>query len=130
MGIVEPKVSVAQLKEGMRIAATDGRETHQALPAVTTDSLKGSKADANDPKSEYYGAKTLDRDGYRTNRELGNKINEAFKQLKKTDQHGPQFVLAWRLYPNKDHPRWNWDKAHSCGCGCGGMAPQDDPAKK
>jgi hypothetical protein len=28
-------------------------------------------------------------------------------------------VLGWRLYPNKDHPRWGAEDVHSCGCGCG-----------
>jgi hypothetical protein len=40
------------------------------------------------------------------------------RSKKVSDKHGAHFVLGWRLYPNKDHPRWNQD-VHSCGCGCG-----------
>jgi hypothetical protein len=28
-------------------------------------------------------------------------------------------VLGWRLYPNKNHPRWKAKDDHACGCGCG-----------
>jgi hypothetical protein len=40
------------------------------------------------------------------------------KAKKATDKYGAHFVLGWRLYPNKEHPRWSKD-VHSCGCGCG-----------
>jgi hypothetical protein len=42
------------------------------------------------------------------------------RTVKKQDKNGAQFLLGWRLYPNRDHPRWKNNKdAHSCGCGCG-----------
>ena len=31
--------------------------------------------------------------------------------------------MAWRLYPDKDHPRWQI--ADGCGCGCGCYSSED-----
>ena len=46
-------------------------------------------------------------------------IAKAVKAKKNADKNGSHFVLGWRLYPNKAHPRWNSKDVHSCGCGCG-----------
>ncbi len=41
---------------------------------------------------------------------------EAAERAKKTnDGHGAQFVLGWRLYPNKDHLRQGGEVCISCG---------------
>ena len=37
------------------------------------------------------------------------------------DPHGSPWLLSWRMYPNKDHPRWKQDDC--CGCNCGCVAP-------
>jgi hypothetical protein len=55
----------------------------------------------------------FDTKGYGANRELGRRIQEAFTELKA----GKGFVMAWRIYPDKEHPRWQI--ADGCGCGCG-----------
>ena len=41
------------------------------------------------------------------------------KHVDATDKSGQHFLLGWRLYPNRDHPRWKNKNVHSCGCGCG-----------
>jgi hypothetical protein len=64
----------------------------------------------------------FDIDGHDTNRELARRINAAFDELKP----GKGFVLAWRIYAEKDHPRWK--VADGCGCGCGcHSAPGETP---
>ena len=73
----------------------------RGLPGVKTDS------------------KVVDRNAHAQNGELGKRISNAVHALKKADKNGPLFVLGWRLYPNKEHPRWNGKDVHSCGCGCG-----------
>jgi hypothetical protein len=66
----------------------------------------------------------FDTEGYGTNRELGRRIQEAFTELKA----GKGFVMAWRLYPDKDHPRWQI--ADGCGCGCGCHNVEEPPTPK
>jgi hypothetical protein len=70
--------------------------------------LPGVKADAV----------TMGPEEYKKNRELARRINDAVSAVKGGDENGPHFVLGWRLYPNKDHPRWKEKQSHSCGCGC------------
>ncbi len=99
MPAIYPKVSRAQLKKGARRTATGAGRV--ALPGVKTD------------------AKEVNKNDYAANRELARLINKAMKAAKKSDKAGQQFVLGWRLYPNKNHPRWKDRDAHACGCGCG-----------
>ena len=75
-------------------------------------SLPGMKTDAKH-------AKATDKCGYKANRDLAEMISKAVQAKKNSDKNGAHFVLGWRLYPNKDHPRWNKKDVHSCGCGCG-----------
>jgi len=97
-----PKVSRAKLKKGaMRTSEGKGRVL---LPGVKTDAKH---------------VQATDKLGYKANRELADMIAEAVRAKKKSDKSGAPFVLGWRLYPNKDHPRWNSKDVHSCGCGCG-----------
>jgi hypothetical protein len=73
----------------------------------------------------------FDTERYGSNRELARRIGEAFSEIKA----GKGFLMAWRIYPDKDHPRW--DVANGCGCGCscsasdsGGQHFRSKPAKR
>ncbi|MFZ0839829.1 MAG: hypothetical protein WAM77_20385 [Xanthobacteraceae bacterium] len=99
MPAIYPKVSRAKLKQGAR--KTSSGRGRVALPGVKTD------------------AKQINKGDYADNRELARLISKAMRAAKKSDKAGQQFVLGWRLYPNKNHPRWKDREAHACGCGCG-----------
>jgi hypothetical protein len=99
---IGPRLKSQHLAEGLRIKLVDGREHHAGLLGVTADSKRDWNSD------------------------LAKSIDAAFKKHKTTDEHGPHFLLAWRLYPNKEHPRWQVEEPHSCGCGCGNIAPLPD----
>ncbi len=103
MGITGPLMSPKALKAGAEHTRKGTKKV--ALPGVKTD------------------AETMDAAAVRANRKLEKKISAAYASLKPGDEHGPQWVLGWRLYPNKDHPVWKKGrKEHFCGCGCGGFA--------
>ena len=118
---VNPKLTAAQLRKSAR--KTSEGKGFAPLPGVRTDAKAAATADPNDPNSPYHGSTHHDPDGYRKNRKLADRINRAVKNLKASDENGPRFVLAWRLYPNKDHPVWQQQDVHFCGCGCGCSAP-------
>ena len=99
---IYPKVTRATLKKGAR-RTSDGKG-RVALPGVKTD---GKHVNATD------------KCGYKANRELAEMIKQAVRAKKNADKSGEHFVLGWRLYPNKNHPRWKSKDVHSCGCGCG-----------
>ena len=100
---IYPKVTRAKLKSGAR-KTSEGRG-RVPLPGVKTDAKH---------------ARATDKCGHKANRELAAMIKKAVKAKKNGDQHGEHFVLGWRLYPNKAHPRWKAGKDdHGCGCGCG-----------
>ncbi len=99
---IHPKMAAAELRKGaQKTALGKGRV---ALPGVKTDAKH---------------VQATDKCGYRANRELAEIIKAAVKAKKKADLNGEHFVLGWRLYPNKKHPRWNDKEDHACGCGCG-----------
>jgi hypothetical protein len=98
---IYPKMTRAKLRKGAR--KTSQGKGRAALPGVKTDAKHVNASD---------------KTGYQVNRELAELIAQAVRAKKKGDKHGAQFLLGWRLYPNKDHPRWSKD-VHSCGCGCG-----------
>jgi hypothetical protein len=86
--------------------------------------------DPSDPNSPVYGNPYFDRDGFKQNEELKVAIAEVFAKTKKidlTDPNGSPWLLAWRMYPNKDHPRWQAEDC--CGCNCGCAAPGTWPTK-
>jgi hypothetical protein len=99
---IYPRITHAKLRRTAR-TTSEGRG-RISLPGVKTDA---KHADASD------------KCGYEANRELAKLIDKAMRSIKKGDKGGQHFVLGWRLYPNKKHPRWNSKNAHSCGCGCG-----------
>jgi hypothetical protein len=99
---IYPKMTRAKLKTGARKTAQGKGRT--PLPGVKTDAKH---------------AQATDKCGYQANRDLAEMIGKAMAAKKNSDKNGAHFVLGWRLYPNKEHPRWNAKDVHSCGCGCG-----------
>jgi hypothetical protein len=99
---IYPKVTRAKLKQGAR--RTSNGKGRVPLPGVQTDA---KHIDATD------------KSGYAANRELAALIEKAMRTAKTHDKNGPHFLLGWRLYPNRNHPRWKDKDVHSCGCGCG-----------
>jgi hypothetical protein len=117
---IMPKLTSAYLSEG-KDTLDNGCEFFQSLPAVISDAKRASEADPNDPKSEYYRDKNFNPKGYSENLALADDIAAALKKHKKYDKDGSHFILAWRLYANKDHPHWNEGTEHVCGCNAGGF---------
>jgi hypothetical protein len=99
---IYPKITRAKLKQGAR--KTSLGKGRASLPGVKTDAKH---------------AHATDKCRYEANRELARLIDKAMRTMKKSDKGGQHFVLGWRLYPNKSHPRWKSKDVHSCGCGCG-----------
>jgi len=99
---IYPKVTRATLKKGAK--RTSEGKGRVALPGVKTD-------------AKHVNA--TDKCGYKANRELAEMISKAVEAKKSADKNGAHFVLGWRLYPNRGHPRWKRKDVHSCGCGCG-----------
>ena len=99
---IYPKVTRAKLKKGAR--KTSEGKGRAGLPGVKTDAKH---------------ANVTDKCGYKANRDLAEMISKAMQAKKNSDKSGAHFVLGWRLYPNKAHPRWKSKDVHSCGCGCG-----------
>jgi hypothetical protein len=99
---IHPKMSRKKLQQSAR--KTSEGKGQATLPGVKTDSKH---------------VEATDKCGYRANRELAEIIGKAVQAKKNSDKNGAHFVLGWRLYPNKEHPRWSSKDVHSCGCGCG-----------
>jgi hypothetical protein len=99
---IYPKMTRVKLQKSAR--KTSHGRGRAPLPGVKTDAKH---------------AQATDKRGYAANRDLAEMISKAVRAKKKSDKHGAPFVLGWRLYPNKDHPRWKSNDVHSCGCGCG-----------
>jgi len=99
---IYPKITRAKLKKGAR--KTSEGKGRSSLPGVKTD-------------AKHVNA--TDKCGYKANRDLAEMIGKAVRAKKNSDKSGAHFVLGWRLYPNKAHPRWKSKDVHSCGCGCG-----------
>jgi hypothetical protein len=112
---VKPKLSRDQLKEAVGMTARDGREYHMELPGVWTDAKWAARSD----KVGEYDPKWHDPRGYESNRKMGQRIGDVFRELKPKDDDGNHFIYGWRIYPNKEHPRWQREQPHACGCGCG-----------
>jgi hypothetical protein len=125
---VNPKLTTAKLKKGAR-TTSEGKGI-APLPGIKTDAKQAVTADPTDPKSPFYGAINCDPKGYGKNRVLAERISKVVRDLKANDEHGPRFVLAWRLYPNDEHPCWHQKEAHFCGCGCGCFAKEAPKSKR
>src|SRR5215213_5224283 len=106
---LEPKLSIEELKKRRTMfTGPDGREYQSELPGSWSNAKVA--ADASEKVcQECRDSPHFDTEGHGNNRELGRRIQEAFTELKA----GKGFVMAWRLYPDKDHPRWQI--ADGCG---------------
>ncbi|HZC57922.1 MAG TPA: hypothetical protein VE396_18035 [Xanthobacteraceae bacterium] len=93
---IYPKVTRSKLKSGAR--KTSKGKGRVPLPGVKTD-------------AKHVGA--TDKCGYQANRALAEMIKKAVQAKKNSDKHGQHFVFGWRLYPNKEHPRWNSKNDHA-----------------
>ena len=106
---IYPLITLKELEEG-------SKQTREGtgvvpLPGVKTDALQV------DPEGAY-----------KKNRQLAQMISDAVTKHKITDKvGGPRFLLAWRLYPNKENPYWHHVPVHACSCGCGGNSGQPHP---
>jgi hypothetical protein len=131
---VGPKMTLAELRAlntqrrpeaGQPPQPQDGRfEFHYHLPGSWDNAKWAEGHDNSDPNSPYYGDPYFDREGSKQNEELKVAIAEVFAKIKKidaTDPNGSPWLLAWRMYPNKDHPRWK--EFDGCGCNCGCCVP-------
>jgi hypothetical protein len=99
---IYPKVTRSKLKKSAKITSQGSGRI--PLPGVKTDAKH---------------IQATDKCGHQANRELADLIKQAMQAKKNSDKKGAHFVLGWRLYPNKSHPRWKTNDVHSCGCGCG-----------
>jgi len=130
------------LKELQALVEKDQPESSAQAPqtpdnpfqyAYHLDGSWGNAEWASDPNHTIPGVENnpyFDRDGYRQNQSLKRLISEALiacKKIDPNDPHGSPWLLSWRMYPNKDHPRWKQDDC--CGCNCGCVAPWE-PEKK
>jgi len=115
------------------LAQVDQSQPQTGQPPQTPDNefkyaygLEGSWGNAEwaqdhnlDDPNPYF-----DPNGYKQNEALRKAISDALitcKKLNLADEHGPQWFVSWRMYPNKNHPRWQ--TGDCCGCNCGGVAP-------
>jgi hypothetical protein len=117
---LEPKLSVKEIKEQRTVIFTgaDGREYQADLPGSWSNA-KVAATDTEKVCSECRDSPHFDTQAYQANRVLARRIQDAFEELKP----GKGFVLAWRLYAEKDHPRWK--VADGCGCGCGCFSAEE-----
>jgi ABC-type Zn2+ transport system substrate-binding protein/surface adhesin len=125
---LEPKLTLEDLQKhrGVIFTGPDGREYQAELPGSWSNAKVAAEA-VDKVCHECRDSPHFDTEGYGTNRELGRRIQEAFTELKA----GKGFLVAWRIYPEKDHPRWQ--VADGCGCGCscgGGEEPARNPRAK
>jgi ABC-type Zn2+ transport system substrate-binding protein/surface adhesin len=124
---LEPKLSIEDLKKHRTVIFTgaDGREYQSELPGSWSNAKVAAQA-TDKVCQECRDSPHFDTEGYGTNRELGRRIQEAFTELKA----GKGFVVAWRVYPDKDHPRWQVADGCGCGCACGGGEDDQQPGAK
>ena len=118
---VGPKLTWKQIEELTDLAGPDGRKYHGELPA-TWDNAEfiANNLDNVTPAPGF-------PDGYAQNVALKQAIAKAFIEIKKinpNDPNGPLWLLAWRMYPNADHPMWKDGAGPVCGCNCGCFAPR------
>jgi hypothetical protein len=110
---ISPKMTKAQLSALSGGYLSDGRHQAEGLPGIISDARKVEQDDP--PVTGAFGEP--DPQGNKNNRKLAELIQQALKDAKPGNEG--EFLLAWRLYPNADHPRWQREEPHACGCGCG-----------
>jgi hypothetical protein len=123
---LEPKLRIKELKKQRTAIVTgeDGRDYQSELPGSWSNARLAA-TDTEKVCRECRDSPHFDTEAYFKNRELAQRIQQAFDEIKP----GKGFVLTWRLYAEKDHPRWK--VADGCGCGCGCFSAQEPkPAKK
>lgn len=119
---VGPKLTWKQLQELTDLSATDGRKYHADLPATWDNAqFVAENPGRIDPEPKF-------TEGYRQNQKLKEAIARAFvdiKNINPNDPNGPLWFLAWRMYPNADHPMWKEQGGQEeCGCNCGCFIPR------
>jgi len=118
---VGPRLTRAQLAELTDLTGADGRKYHDELPATWENAeFVGEHHDKINPRPEF-------PHGYEQNVALKRAIAKAFleiKNIKPNDPYGSPWLLAWRMYPNADHPMWKDGGDPECGCNCGCFVPR------
>ena len=118
---VGPKLTWKQLQELTDLTAFDGRKYHASLPATWDNAEFVADNPGNiDPKPGF-------PDGHEQNVALKKAIAKVFLDIKKInpdDPDGSPWLLAWRMYPNADHPKWKDAGGEMCGCNCGCFIPR------
>jgi len=123
---ITPKLTKAHAKDLLPVTLKDGREYFPHLQPLKTNALQG-KIDPSKLCKDCRESPYLDPGGWDKNRKLAETINSALEGIKPHDNHGPHFILEWRMYPNKDHPRFKESDGCSCGCGDGSWPPHHRP---
>jgi hypothetical protein len=118
---VGPKLTWKQVEELTDLWGTDGRKYHGELPATWDNAEFVSNNLGNIEPAPGFP------DGHAQNVALKQAISKAFVEIKKInleDPNGPLWLLAWRMYPNADHPMWKMEGGPACGCNCGCFCPR------
>ena len=118
---VGPKLTWKQVEELTDLWGTDGRKYHGDLPATWDNAEFVSNNLGNIEPAPGFP------DGHAQNVALKQAISKAFVEIKKInleDPNGPLWLLAWRMYPNADHPMWKMEGGPACGCNCGCFCPR------
>lgn len=118
---IGPKVTREQLQELTDLTAWDGRKYHDDLPATWDNAQFVAENLGNiDPKPGM-------PEGFEQNTELKDAIAKVFtetKNIQLDDQGRSPWFLAWRMYPNAEHPMWKDEEGPECGCNCGCFVPR------
>jgi hypothetical protein len=114
---VAPRLTEEEIAQLRPATLEDGRQRFPQLPPLISNSLLGFE-DPTRICTECRESPYFDRQGYTRNRLLGKALAAALDFFKPRDKDGPLWVLEWRLYPLKEHPRFREIDGCSCGCGC------------
>ena len=119
---VGPKLTRKHLQELTDLTAWDGRKYHDDLPATWDNAEWVSKNLGNITPDPGFPS------GHKQNLALKQAIADVFVHIKEIDRNDPSgspWFLAWRMYPNADHPMWKEQEGHEdCGCNCGCFVPR------
>jgi len=116
---VGPKLTAQHLEELTDLTAGDGRKYHAELPASWDNAEWVKNHPDHQPPAHF-------PKGFEQNQKLKAAILKAileYKEIDPNDPKGTPWFLAWRMYPNKDHPDWK-EGMESCGCNCGCFVPR------